>query len=117
MENNKYDKLLMAVVQGSDSEMLIKELNRSGFYVTVLNSMGGFLKRRSVTIMVGLESSRLQEALDIIKRRAGRRVEQSFQNSPLLSEPGMDMPATVPVSVPCGGAAVFVLDMDKMERF
>ena len=77
MESRKYDKLLMAVVSGSDSEMLVHELTHSGFYVTVLNSMGGFLKKRSVTVMVGLESERLDEALNIIKTKAGKRVEAS----------------------------------------
>lgn len=116
MENKKYDKLLMAVVQGNDSEMLVHELTHRGFYVTVLNSMGGFLKRRSVTVMAGLESERLQEALDIIRSNAGKRLEKS-PNAALITEPGTEIGASVPVTLPTGGAAVFVLDMEKMERY
>ena len=117
MDAVKYDKLLLAVVQGNDSEILVKELNHAGFYVTILNSMGGFLKRRSVTLMVGLQTDRLDEALEIIKQRAGRRVEETYHNPAFITESFMDVATPVPMSVPCGGATVFVIDMERMERY
>ncbi len=117
MANNVCDKMIMAILQGDDYEQVIRALNRNGFYVTVLNSVGGFLKKRSVTIMVGLEHTRLDEALKILKDNAGQRSETVYQNTmPTFgSEPPM-MPV-IPVQVPCGGVTIFVLDIAQMERF
>ena len=116
-DSNKFNKLLFAVVQGNDSESLVRELNRAGFYVTILNSMGGFLKRRSTTVMIGLEEEKLPAALEIIKKKAGKRLEQSYQNPALNNEPSMDFSGVLPMQIPCGGCAVFVLDMEKMLRY
>lgn len=113
---NKNNKLIIAVLQGDDYENVIRGLTESGFYVTVLNSVGGFLKRRSVTIMVGLPEARLEEALGILKKRAGVRVETVYQNH-MIQGAQADLTPVVPMSVPCGGVVVFVLDMERMERF
>ena len=43
----KKSKLVLAVLQGSDSDNTIRNLNERGFMVTVLSSTGGFLKKKS----------------------------------------------------------------------
>lgn len=106
----KQDKLIIAVLQGDDYPDVIKHLNDSGFYATLLNSSGGFLKRRSVTVMVGLEESRLEEALSIFRAHAGGRVETSFQPG------GVGMTA-IPTRMQKGGAAVFVLGIERSEKY
>ncbi|MEA5152782.1 MAG: cyclic-di-AMP receptor [Oscillospiraceae bacterium] len=117
METGKSGKLLLAVLQGDDYERVVTELNRGGFYATLLNSVGGFLKKRSVTIMVGLESEKLDAAIAIIKKCAGERIDTVYQKPMIIREPNMNISPVIPVNMPCGGAAVFVLDMDRMERF
>ena len=64
-------KLVLAILQGEDYEDTVYELNQNGFFVTMLSSTGGFLKKHSTTIMIGVEEPRLDEVLDILKRRAG----------------------------------------------
>ena len=49
----KKSKLVLAVLQGSDSDNTIRNLNERGFMVTVLSSTGGFLKKKSTTVMIG----------------------------------------------------------------
>ena len=61
----KKSKLVLAVLQGSDSDNTIRNLNERGFMVTVLSSTGGFLKKKSTTVMIGVEEDRLEEALDV----------------------------------------------------
>ena len=51
----KKSKLVLAVLQGSDSDNTIRNLNERGFMVTVLSSTGGFLKKKSTTVMIGVE--------------------------------------------------------------
>ena len=48
----KKNKLVLAVLQGSDSDNTIRNLNEHGFMVTVLSSTGGFLKKKSTTVMI-----------------------------------------------------------------
>ena len=52
----KKSKLVLAVLQGSDSDNTIRNLNERGFMVTVLSSTGGFLKKKSTTVMIGVEA-------------------------------------------------------------
>ena len=56
MDKDTKKKLVFAILQGDDYEQVVRELNKNGFYVTLLNSVGGFLKKRSVTIMIGVEA-------------------------------------------------------------
>ena len=46
----KKSKLVLAVLQGSDSDNTIRNLNERGFMVTVLSSTGGLLKKKSTTL-------------------------------------------------------------------
>ena len=70
-------KLLLAVIQGDDYPDTVDDLNRSGFFATVLSSTGGFLKKRSMTLMIGVESHPVQGVLDILKQCAGRRQQMT----------------------------------------
>lgn len=79
----QYDKMILAILQGDDYHDAVHSLNEHGFYATVLNSSGGFLKKRSVTLMIGLESARLDEALAILKKH-GERTEMRYE-APVLS--------------------------------
>ena len=73
-------KLVLAILQGEDYEDTVYELNQNGFFVTMLSSTGGFLKKHSTTIMIGVEEPRLDEVLDILKRRAGQRKATVYQS-------------------------------------
>lgn len=115
MKNNPCDKMIIAVVQGDDYQDVIRELNEQGFYATVLESMGGFLKKKSVTLMIGLNHQHLDEAIDILKGY-GQRTETLFK--PMMNEDFLPTLApTVPVSVRIGGVVLFVLDVSQFERF
>ena len=70
MSEPKTSKMILAVLQGDDYNSVVNALNQAGFFVTLLHSSGGFLKRRSVTVMIGVDATRLDEALAILKERA-----------------------------------------------
>lgn len=115
MDSQKCDKMILAVVQGEDYQDVISELNEQGFYATVLHSSGGFLKKQSVTIMVGLNHERLEEALDILKTH-GERTVTRYQ---MIVAGGSVSPvsATIPVPMHFGGVVLFVLDVERHERY
>lgn len=115
MENQKCDKMILAIIQGNDYQDVISDLNANGFYATVLESTGSFLKRQSVTLMIGLNQERLEEAMAILKRYGQRTVTQY---EPVLTGSGISPEATsIPVSTRLGGVVLFVLDVDQFERY
>jgi len=110
-ENNKSD-LLVAVVQGQDSDMAIENLTEAGFGVTRLPSVGGFLGRKSATLMIGIKSEDHEKAIDILDKTCRQRV--AFIAVPMENSP-LPMPAPTPVTI--GGANVFSLEVDHYEEF
>lgn len=117
MDNIMKKKLLLAVIQSDDCPDTVDDLNRAGFFATILSSTGGFLKKRSTTLMIGVEEKRVQAALDILKQCAGRRTQTTFSNlSMSAAGPNPAIPM-VPVQRDVGGAAVFILDLDDIQKF
>ena len=112
----KKSKLVLAVLQGSDSDNTIRNLNERGFMVTVLSSTGGFLKKKSTTVMIGVEEERLEEALDILQKFAGRRKETVYQS---VAMPHGEVSTVPPIAMEAmaGGAAVFILNLEDIRKF
>ena len=103
-------KLVLAIIQEADYDMVVSALTEHSFYVTQLSSTGGFLKKKNVTIMIGVDNERLEAVLDILKQYTGRRIQRTYT-------PTMPGGIPVPVDVQTGGATVFVLSMDSLEKY
>ena len=82
MDMKACDKMILAIIQDDSYQDVISELNESGFYATILHSSGGFLKKQSVTIMIGLNHEDLEKALKILKSHGKRTVMQQQVLSP-----------------------------------
>ena len=48
-------KMIIAIIGSEDADDLVYELNQHSFFVTKLSTMGGFLKKKSTTLMLGVE--------------------------------------------------------------
>lgn len=112
IKNTQKDQLLVTVVQGQDAEIAVHLLLEKGFSLTRLPSVGGFLGRRSATLMIGVHSENAQEAIKILNNTCRKRV--AFIAVPMENSP-LPMPAPTPVTV--GGASVFSLDVEHYEEF
>jgi len=110
-ENDMRD-LLIAVVQGQDSDMAIESLGDAGFKVTRLPSVGGFLGRKSATLMIGVNPEDHDEAVEILDKTCRQRV--AFIAVPMENSP-LPMPAPTPVTI--GGANIFTMEVDHYEEF
>lgn len=104
--------LLIAVVQGQDADMAIESLIEQDFKVTRLPSVGVFLGRKNATLMIGVESDRKEQAIDILNKNCRQRV--AFIAVPMENSP-LPMPAPTPVTV--GGANIFTIEVDHYEEF
>lgn len=117
MDESKFNKLILAVLHGEDYDNVVGELNKNGFSVTVLNSVGGFLRKKSVTVMIGLPEARLGEALSIFQKEYSQRTETIYQSAMLPPGGMMASSPSIPVQTVFGGVKVFVLDLDRMVSY
>ena len=106
------ERLVTAVVQFQDSEGAAAALEAGGFSVTRLPSIGGFLGRTNVTLMVGLPAGREAELVDILGQTCRKRVE--YLASPIE---GSTVLYTNPIPVSVGGATIFTFAVDRYEEF
>ncbi|MFR0942744.1 MAG: cyclic-di-AMP receptor [Butyricicoccus sp.] len=54
-------KMVLAIINYDDSQDVISSLMKAGFSITKLATTGGFLKAGNVTILIGLDESKLDE--------------------------------------------------------
>ncbi len=107
-------KLVLAIVQEKDAGRLIDALSESGIQATMLASTGGFLREGNSTVLSGVEDNQVEAVLATIRRTCHRR-EQYVSPLPPVIEP-VDSYITYPVKVEVGGAIVFVVQVEQLER-
>lgn len=105
---------MLAVVQEKDGGRLIEALSGAQFQATILASTGGFLREGNSTVLTGVQDQQVNEVLGIIQEICHRR-EQLVSPMPPVVEP-VDSYITYPVKIEVGGAIVFVVSVDRMER-
>lgn len=105
-------KLLLAIVQAQDVDSAAQGLAQIGISVTRLPSIGGFLGRRNVTLMVSTPEGLQDKAKEVLNQNCRQRVE--YIAVPLESAP-LPLPAPTPVTI--GGATIFGLEIDHFEEF
>ncbi|HHX39436.1 MAG TPA: hypothetical protein GX715_05675 [Armatimonadetes bacterium] len=108
-------KLVTAVIHDRDKNRMFDVLVAAGFPFTKIASTGGFLREGNVTLLLGVEDERLEELLSLIQENCKAR-EQYVNILPPDTRPiGTFLPQ--PVKVEVGGAIVFVVDVERFERF
>ena len=114
-------KLVLAVVQEDDYDRTVEALGKEKIFVTKLSSTGGFLKKKNITLMIGVEESRLPEVYAILKQYAGKRTEVQYTTTVSVEDTqyaNFASTATpVPVDIEVGGTTIFTLDMDSLQKF
>lgn len=109
-------KMIYAIVRSEDATLVTMELNRKKFSVTTLSTTGGFLKKGNATLLIGTKDECVDEALEIIREKCGKR-QQIVYNMPCTSGTAAAASATpVPVTVDVGGATVFIVDVERFEK-
>jgi uncharacterized protein YaaQ len=60
-------KLIIAIVRDSDLEPVSRALTSNSFRVTLIASTGGFLRRGSTTLLIGVENDQVEQGLELIR--------------------------------------------------
>jgi uncharacterized protein YaaQ len=107
-------KLVIAVVQARDADKLLHALQQEGFRATRISSTGGFLREQNVTVLIGVEATRLEQVLRIIKANCYTRTQYVNPLLPIVESGEFFVPQ--PIEVEVGGANVFVVPVERFER-
>ncbi|MBP3519937.1 MAG: cyclic-di-AMP receptor [Oscillospiraceae bacterium] len=106
-------KLIIAIINRDDANAVTRALSKSGFSSTRLSTTGGFLMAGNVTLLIGLEESKVSHALEVIREHSHSRKQMIPASTDVT--PNAYAPANVEVTV--GGATIFVVDVDRYEHF
>lgn len=107
-------KLMFMVVSDADADRLIRGLVSHGYPATKIGSTGGFLRRGNTTIMSGVAFYEVEEVMEHVRRVCHARTE--FIPLQALPFTGDGAPVVDPLEVRVGGAVVFVLNVERMEK-
>ncbi|MBR6554825.1 MAG: cyclic-di-AMP receptor [Clostridia bacterium] len=105
-------KMIIAILNADDASTVVQNLMKNGFSVTKLSTTGGFLRAGNVTVLIGVDNSKVQDVIDIISTYSKSRK----QLIPTTSEAGINFYPSMPVEVTVGGATIFVLDVERFEK-
>jgi uncharacterized protein YaaQ len=64
-------KLILAIVSADAVDPVSNALLEQKYAVTHISSMGGFLRRGNSTLVIGVDESRVQDALAVIRNVCG----------------------------------------------
>ena len=107
-------KLILAIINNDDSAVVTSALTKEGFSVTKLSTTGGFLMVGNTTMLIGSSDENVGRAKEIIKRFSQTRKHVSPTASSLgtgLTNNGLENEVQV------GGATLFVLNVEDMEKY
>ena len=106
-------KLIMAIVNNDDSAKASSALTDAGFSVTRLSTTGGFLMVGNTTFLIGTEDEAAPKAIEILKKHCTTRKQVA---SPTAAFGAGMQNLSLQHEVNVGGATIFVLDVDHMEK-
>lgn len=112
-DNNSIDRLLLVMVSSDTINELTQALVAKQLYFTRIESSGGFLRKESTSLVIGIANNRYQELLEIIRTVCQRkrifvpaRIETPIaQQHPLMIE------------AETGGAVFFAFKVERFEQF
>jgi uncharacterized protein YaaQ len=80
-------KLVLAIIRDSDNDAVSQGLISAGFRVTRVASTGGFLRRGSSTLMIGVADEKVDEAIEVVRESASPPIEPGMKRATLFVLP------------------------------
>lgn len=68
-------KMIVAMLKYEDTDMVTQALVESGYQVTLVASMGGFLRQGRSTLMVGVDNDQVDQAIQTINENCAPTIE------------------------------------------
>ena len=105
-------KLVVAIINSDDSQNVLSEITKAGFYATKLSTTGGFLRAGNLTLLIGTENEKVDEILAILHENCKKREAIT----PVIPSMEGNLIPSVPIKISVGGATVFVLDVEQFYK-
>jgi len=77
-------KMIITVLSDEDSDPVSQALIEDGFRVTLIASTGGFLRRGSSTLMIGLEKEKVESAIEVIRNTLTPAIDPGIKRASLF---------------------------------
>ncbi len=106
-------KLIISIIQDQDFHALSEILLEKNFRSTRLSSTGGFLSTGNTTLLIGVEATRVDEAIGLLKQYCHARTQ--LMNAGPTTVDFLGAMPHYPVEVIVGGAIIFVLDTECID--
>ena len=69
-------KMIIVIVKDSDAEPVTQALTTNNYRVTRIASTGGFLRSGVVTLLIGVDDERVEEAIQVVRDTLGEPVSK-----------------------------------------
>lgn len=109
MQPGDVDQLVLLVASGRQSHDLMQHLRRDHFIFTVIDSTGGFVLEPVVCLLIGLNRTRLDELMRIVKKRC--KPQRTYVPAQVNLQPGFQSIPMIEAQV--GGALVHVMNVEQ----
>ncbi len=107
-------KLILAIVHNDDVARLTERLTEAGFGATRVASTGGFLRQGNTTFLIGVDDAHVDDVIALIRDTCRRRTQYVHPLPPAGF--GEEMAYAQPIEVEVGGALIFVIPVERVER-
>jgi uncharacterized protein YaaQ len=77
-------KLIIAIIRDEDSEPVSQALVNQQFRVTRIASTGGFLRRGSTTLMIGVDEEMVDAAIEVVRENCSPAPEPGLRRATLF---------------------------------
>lgn len=111
MESAEESNVFLAIVQAQDADIAQQALKTIDIDSYQMPSVGGFLGRKNITLVIHSPYGKNDEIIDILKNSCSKRVE--FISLPMENA---QMAIPTPTQIAVGGAAVFGLTADEIIK-
>ncbi len=61
-------KMVLAILEDSDSNSVMKTLHDAGYPLTLIDSTGGLLRRGNSTLIIGVDQDQVDTAINLINQ-------------------------------------------------
>ncbi len=113
------NKLVLIVVNKDIEKKVSQQLIDNKFRFTRIGSSGGYLRKKNITLLIGVKNKDVKLLVRTIKKVAQKKSSLigSDQGTPLTAETGMPGLPAGAAPIKMGGATIFVLPVDQSYSF
>ena len=108
-------KLLISVINSDDTYSLTDVLTEHGYTATVVSSTGGFLREGNTTLLIGVQDDQVVDVLRLIQSTCHTR--RKYVNPFPAMVDYEEAYLAAPIEVEVGGAVVFVVNVERFEKY